>query len=458
METTFRIRQGAAWHDGVPVTTADLLFTAQVTQDRELPVFHDKTFDAVEGLEAVDERTLKVTWSRAYIAADTLLSLAGTGAQSNLAPLPRHLLEGAYQQDKLNFSQIPYWTTEFVGAGPYRVREYDRDVHVVMAANDGFVLGRPHIDEIEARFIPDGDTLVANLLAGAIEMTLDPRTLTFAQAVQIKDQWRDGDIAYARSTWVVMYPQFINPTPAAVADVRFRRALLQAVDRQDIVDSMQSGVGGVAHFYIGPDWAEYEDVESSIVRYDYDLRRTAQLLGEMGFGKGSDGTYRDPDGQRFTVEVRTTGVDINSKSSFAVADNWQRFGIPAEVGIVPPQRTNEREYRSTFPAFELIRPGTEVTSFETLRGSEAPLPETNWAGSNRARYRNAELDALIDRYFVTIPMPERSQVLAQVAHHITDNLVLVGIVYDPPVRLIANRLRNVQAGIPWNAYDWDIGG
>jgi ABC-type transport system substrate-binding protein len=253
-----------------------------------------------------------------------------------------------------------------------------------------------------------------------------------------------------------MYPQFLNPTPSAVADVRFRRALIQAIDRQDIVDSMQSGVGGVAHHYIGPDWAEFRDVAPSIVRYDFDQRGSASQLQEMGFSKEPDGFYRDLAGQRFTVEIRTTGVDINSKSSFAVADQWQRFGVPTDVAIVPPQRTNEREYRSTFPSFELIRPGTTVTSFESFKGSETPTPETNGAGANRARYRSADLDRLIDHYFVTIPQRERTETLAQIVHHMTDQLVQLGIVYDPPVRLIANRLRNIDAGIPWDSYRWDV--
>jgi len=336
------------------------------------------------------------------------------------------------------------------------VKEYDRDTGLVMVANDAFVLGRPKIDQVEVRFIPDANTIVANLLAGALDLTFDPRSISFAQALQIKDQWGDGQIAYARATWVTMYPQFLNPTPAAVADVRFRRAMIHAIDRQDIVDTMQAGVGGIAHHYIGPDWAEYQDVERSIVRYDYDQRRAAQLLEAMGFAKAADGAYRDPSGQRFTVEIRTTMVDINSKSSFTVADFWQRFGVPTEVAIVPPQRTNEREYRATFRGFELIRPTSTLTSFESLRSSEVALPETNWAGANRARYRNPEMDALIDRYFLTIPTSERTQILAQIVHHMTDQLVLMGIVYDPPLRLISNRVYNVPAGVPWNAHEWDV--
>jgi peptide/nickel transport system substrate-binding protein len=456
METIWRIRPGARWHDGTPVSTADLRFTAALARDREIPVFLDRTFEAIERIDAIDDRTLKVTWMRPFVQADTLFSFAGTGAQPNLTPLPAHLLEQGYLGDKSSFHQLAYWTVDYVGAGPFRLKEYDRDSHMVVVANDTYVLGRPKIDEIEIKFIPDANTIIANLLAGTLDLTFDPRTISFAQALQIKDQWRSGEMIFARMIWVTMYPQFLNPTPAAVADVRFRRALIRAVDRQEIVDSMQAGVGGVAHHYIGPDWAEYREIEPSLVKYDYDPRQAAQLMESVGFSKGSDSVYRDPAGQRFSVEIRTTQVDINSKSSFTVADYWQRFGVPTEVATVPPQRTNEREYRSTFPGFELIRPNSTITSFETLRGPEAPLPETNWAGANRARYRSAELDALIDRYFLTIPPRERMQVLGEIVHHMTDQLVIMGVVYDPPLRLVANRVKNVPAGVPWNAHEWDV--
>jgi peptide/nickel transport system substrate-binding protein len=456
METTHRIRQGTTWHDGTPVTTADLQFTATVARDREIPVLVDRTYEAIERLDSIDDRTLKVTWSRPYTQADTLFSFAGAGAQANLVPLPAHLLQQSYQNDKANLYQHQYWTTEFVGAGPFRLKEYDRDNHMVVVANDAFVLGRPKLDEIEIKFIPDANTIIANLLAGTLDLTFDPRSISFAQGLQIKDQWRDGQMIFARMIWVAMYPQFLNSTPAAIADVRFRRALLHTVDRQDIVDTMQAGVGGVAHHYIGPDWVEYKEIEPSLVKYDYDPRRATQLLETLGFAKGADGAYRDPAGQRFTVEIRTTQVDINSKSSFTVADNWQRFGIPSEVAIVPPQRTNEREYRSTFPGFELIRPSSTITSFESLKGSESPVPETNWAGANRSRYRNAELDALIERYFVAIPPAERMQTLKDIVHHMTDQLVTVGVVYDPPLRLVANRTRNIPAGVPWQPHEWDV--
>src|SRR5581483_11823580 len=101
-------------------------------------------------------------------------------------------------------------------------------------AFDGYALGRPKIDEIDVKFIPDANTIMASLLSDTVHLVLDPRSLTSAQALQIKDQWTDGHFDFGRSSWVVMFPQQINSNPAAMADVRFRRALEHAINRVEM--------------------------------------------------------------------------------------------------------------------------------------------------------------------------------------------------------------------------------
>src|SRR5581483_1308045 len=67
METTWNLRQNAAWQDGSPLTAADLIFTAAVARDKSLAIVSDPAFDAIEALDAPDPRTLVVTWSKPFI-------------------------------------------------------------------------------------------------------------------------------------------------------------------------------------------------------------------------------------------------------------------------------------------------------------------------------------------------------------------------------------------------------
>jgi len=140
------------------------------------------------------------------------------------------------------------------------------------------------------------------------------------------------------------------------------------------------------------------------------------------------------------------------------------MGIGAEPYIVPRQRAQDQEYRATFPAFELVRQPNSQASLASLHSRAARLPENNWVGvggTNYARYVNGEFDALIDRFFVTIPKEERVGILGQIVHHISDQLNVLGLVYVVNPSMIANRLvsvttRNQDSTEAWNAHLWDV--
>src|SRR4051794_4915851 len=109
METTWKIREGAKWHDGMPFTAADLVFTWQVVSDPELPKFKEAPYRSISEVRAVDDRTVTVSWTRTYILADQMFS--GNYGM----PQPAHLLESAYRNDKASYDQLPYWAEGFVG-------------------------------------------------------------------------------------------------------------------------------------------------------------------------------------------------------------------------------------------------------------------------------------------------------------------------------------------------------
>src|SRR5207253_578378 len=160
------------------------------------------------------------------------------------------------KRDVLNH---PYWTDEYVGTGPFRVREFARSSHIVLEAYDRYVLGRPKIDQIDVQLIPDPNTVMANILAGTVELTVG-RNVSLEEAMQVRDQWRDGNVVISPSSWIVVFPQFINPNPPVIADVRFRRALTYALDRQQMTETLQAGLTPVAHSFLAPDEPEYRDV------------------------------------------------------------------------------------------------------------------------------------------------------------------------------------------------------
>jgi peptide/nickel transport system substrate-binding protein len=453
METAWKIKPEARWHDGTPVTADDAVFAARIGLDRDLALFRDPGFDFVDRVEALDARTVMVTWKQPYIEADTMFT------HELAMPLPKHLLEQAYLENKEGFTEIAFWTSEFVGSGPYRVREYVSGSHVALEASSDYVLGRPKIDEVLVKFIADTNAIIANVLATDVDLTLG-RGVSIEQAAQVRAQWTNGVVAIPLSSVSGIFPQFMNPDPLVVANVEFRRALMHAIDRAQMVETIQNGLVPVAHTFLTPEDEWYPQIETILTKYDYDPRKTTQLMEGLGYRKGQDGGYLDASGRKLSVEARATMTDINQKSMLTVADFWQRSGIAVETTSIAGQRARDLEYRASYPGFQVQRQGTTRSGISRFHSTQALVAENRYVGSNNPRYQNPRMDALIDRYLTTIPPNDRLQVAREILAHVSDQLVWMILYYDSQPVLVSNRLEHVSPGgqgeTAWNAHLWDV--
>lgn len=456
MEMTWTLRKNTGWHDDAPVGVDDLRFTLDVNRDRELGTAIPPALALVESVNEPETGTFVITWKAPFIEADTIFS-------PGLAmPLPKHLLERAYRDDKANFLGIDYWHSGYIGLGAFKVREWLPGSHATLIANDNYFLGRPKIDQIEIRFITEINTLVANVLAGAIDLPMG-RGIQVDQMIQIRDASPDIKLVLGGQLGniVPMYPQFLNPDPPIIANVQFRRALLMGVDRREMAETLGFGFGAPADSWLQPDRPSYPAVQSRIVRYDFDPRAAAQMIEGLGYSKGADSIFRDARGDKLGFLVRTTDqIVVQPRSTLSVADYWGRLGIDVSTENVPNQRIPDREYRSQFPAFELVSTGvTERSSYVSFyRGTQTPLPQNNFAGGNRARYVSAELDAAIDRYLTTIPVADRWAALGDIIHLQTEQLTMMPLFFQATGNVLGSkRLTGVTSGRVWNAYLWDLG-
>ncbi|HZT07660.1 MAG TPA: hypothetical protein VFC51_11560 [Chloroflexota bacterium] len=257
------------------------------------------------------------------------------------------------------------------------------------------MLGWPKIDEIDVQFFNDADTLTAALLAGSVDLPLGS-SLALEQALGVKDQWPDGGLAINYSSWIVVFPQFIN---------------------------------------------------------------AAQLLNEIGYQKLPDGGWRGADGQRLSLEVHSTAWPaIHTRAFFPLVDYWKRLGLDIDPVVLPVQRLADLEYRTQMPSFEMIRFPNGADNVWRLHSSETPLPANRFTGSNRSRYMSAEFDTMVDRYMTTIPWDDRMQALGDIVHQISDQLIMMGLFYDVKSFMVAKRLTGFTPAdnATWNAHTCDI--
>lgn len=149
------LRPGLTWHDGQPLTAEDFVFAHQIYTTAGLAVFEPRPQNFIERLAADDPLTVCIGWRSPFLDN-------GQG----LDPLPRALLAEsltALQRDPAGqrgpFMSRRFWTTEYVGAGPFRLTAWEPGSHLEGEAFGGHVLSKPHIDRVQIRFIADENTL-----------------------------------------------------------------------------------------------------------------------------------------------------------------------------------------------------------------------------------------------------------------------------------------------------------
>jgi peptide/nickel transport system substrate-binding protein len=285
--------------------------------------------------------------------------------------------------------------------------------------------------------------------------------VTMGQSKQAADQWPNGKLGvYPIQSVKTAAPQLLDPQPAALLDVRFRRALAHALDRDALNDLINVGVAPPPGNFLVPVGApEYAAIKSSIVEYPYDLRRATQLIEEAGFTRSGD-TYRDATGKDLVVPFLTSSGGAEEQSALFLADSWRRAGIKTELDV---RQNLEREERAVRPGFTDGTGTFMMTQPERLtwlHSDSIPNAANRFRGNNRARYANPELDSYIDKFFVTIAPQERIDLLGKVAHVVTDQVTQIATYHTMHAVLINNKVKNFtpRTGLAqaWESYLWDI--
>jgi peptide/nickel transport system substrate-binding protein len=430
METVFKLKPGLTWHDGTPFSAEDFVLghRSRVTRIGWAQSQPNLETRVMEDVRAEDPLTVVVTWKQPYAEAATM----------ELDPLPRHILGEALERGIAEtYGSHPYWTTEYLGAGPYRLQRWEQGALMEGAAFDGFALGRPKIERVVVSWSTDPNATLARLLAGDVDVAADS-ALQFQQAVVLRRQWvAEGKGAILLSPTQVRHfnlqlrPDFV--TPRAMLDVRVRKAIMHALDRQAIADAMLEGEGNVADSMIPPTVSFYPVVDKVIPKYPYDLRRTEELMGGAGFTKGADGVYTSPTDGRFGPEVRGLAEGQDAQETTIVVDFLKRAGIDSPLNLVPTAVYNQNrdEQISTFPAIR--------TTYATLFGdfamnkfitSEIAAAERGWRGTNRTGWSNAAFDGVYDGFTKALERDERQRLMAEMARLLNDELPVMPMYFN----------------------------
>jgi peptide/nickel transport system substrate-binding protein len=280
---TFHLREDVYWHDGERTDAHDVAFTYALVTDPETPFPNPSFFDFYgkggDDVQVLDDFTVSVTLQPHAEFMDPWRALA---------ILPEHLLGDVAAGD---IAAHPFGSRCPVGNGPFVFLEHRPQDRWVFEANPAFpeeLGGRPFLDRLVHRVIPEQATLLAELLTGGLDLYIDVPT---DQAVQVAEAGAVLDRFASRQLEYVAW----NGRRSPFSDVRVRRALTLAIDRRELVESTLGGYGRIAHSTVPPDVV-------------FDPEGARRLLDEAGWqDRDGDGVRENPEGERlsFTLTYNT---------------------------------------------------------------------------------------------------------------------------------------------------------
>jgi peptide/nickel transport system substrate-binding protein len=443
METTYRLRPNLTWHDGAQLTADDFVFAWRVYSTPELGASGSLPIRSMQEVVAQDPRTILIRWKELYADAAEI----GTGSTtSGLPPLPMHILQNNFANlDPVEFPNLPFWSSEYVGAGPYRLTRWEPGAFIEAEAFAGHALGRPKIEHIKAVFVADPNTALANLLAGEVHY-VGQFVLAPDHAETIEHEWapsQGGTVLYAptgfRRGIVQMRPELVDPP--ALLDVRVRRALTHALDKHLASEVLQAGKGVLADAFISPLLPYYGEVDRVITKYPYDTRRTQQLMGEAGFTRGADGFFVGAGGTPMEFGIYSSSGAKNEQENSVIVDGLRGAGINAKTFILPAAQSREAEIYTQRPGVLVWGGGGDVPGLEAFTTEQTARPQNRWRGNNYAAWSNPEYDRRFVDFGQTLRPSDRVNVIADLNRILTEELPWIPLWFQPIVTAHVSSLK-----------------
>ena len=307
---TFKLKPNLKWADGKPLTTADVLWTWKAVTDDKNGSPYASDYQLVKSAEAPDPLTFRVTYNEPF--APAMDSWAG------LQILPKHLLEG---QDLHTTS----FTHKPVGSSFYKLDSWTAGQNIQLSRNSTSVLGPANIDKLVSRIIPDNSAQFLELMADNIDsMGLDPTQ--FSRIVPARPKLNQTLNLYKELGSGYTYLGF-NLKRKPFDDVRVRKAINYAIDKQEIIDGVYLGLGiNIASPYKpGTRWSNPD-----LKNYAYDPEKAKALLKEAGFVTNNDGILVR-DGKPLSFEILTNQNKEREKSAVLIQRRLKAIGIQVTI-------------------------------------------------------------------------------------------------------------------------------
>ncbi|MEQ9665809.1 MAG: ABC transporter substrate-binding protein [Phycisphaerales bacterium] len=431
---TVTLRQGVTWHDGEPFTSADVAFSAMEVW-KPLQNLGQVVFANLESVDTPDDHTAVFNFS-----APTPPQLIENAIPALTAVLPRHLYEGTDIASN-EYNNAP------VGTGPFVWSEYRPGEFYRLTRNETYWdEGHPYLDEIIFRVLPDAASKAAALETGDVHLTafsaIPLYDLERIDAIDGLSVYTDG---YEGITYQITLD--VNHRREELADARVRQAMMMAIDRQFIVDTVFLGYGATASTGPIPRTAGDFYTEDKTL-YAVDTAAAEALLDEAGYPRGSDGT-------RFALRLRPAPwFEQTRATGDYVRQALQAIGIDVEIVAADPAGHIAAVY--TDHDFDLAI-GSPVyrndpaisTTILFQGGLPAGVPFANQWG-----YDDPAMNDLIAAAATEIDPAARIELYKDFQRLVADQLPILNLVEFTFTTVASDRVHNVSNNPRWATASW----
>jgi peptide/nickel transport system substrate-binding protein len=441
---TFHINPNVTWHDGTPLTSADVVFSMDAQADETTGSSYTVSFVGfVESYSAIDDHTVQM------VATDIYPEVVFHG-NSYCPIVAKHIWEGV---EHANWASDPGSTGEdlsrVVGTGPYTVTEYNPAGNRMVLTKYANYWDTPSvIDEFVFSAALDEVAAIEQLRAGDVDFyeNVPPADV---ESLEAED-----------ALTVAIYPTYsfgwygtnLDPEKTPLfQDVKVRKALLHALDRQTMIDTIGLGFAVLAHGS-QPELSVAYAPDRVTTKYNYDPELAKSLLAEAGWADADgDGIVENGD-QKLSFQIMYgSGSATSDQYVAAVQEYWKAIGVdaqpnPVDFGqVLVPALTTNFDFQVVFLGFNWDATGDQSAMFHT---------DSYGAGFNAVKYSNPDVDAAIDAANKELDQAKRVELLIQANDLINEDLP-VAVLWFRKDRTaynlrMHNYLPNAPGGLLWS--------
>ena len=416
------LRKDVSWHDGKPFSADDVIFTYETIMSPKIFTPIKTTFDKVDSLKKIDNYSLQINYKEPYFKA---LHIWMSGI------LPKHILANEKDLMTSSFNKNP------IGTGSYKLKTFKPSSDIVLEANENYFEGKPKIDTIRYKFLPDPNTNFAMLS----QQKLDLGGLTPLQLDrQLPDDFKKKFSIFEKPSFSYTYLGFNLANPKFKTP-KIREAIDLAINKKEIVDILFFSHGSICNGPFLPDTFAYNENIKSI----YNPKKAKEILQSFGYDKNNpleftvitnaNNSIRVNAAQIIQYQLKKVGIDMKIKVM-----EWQAFLNT----VVMPKK------------FEAIILGWGLSLMPDARS----IWHSNSAkkgGFNLVGYKNPLVDKNIELAEKTTDINKLSKLYKEMFREIKNDNPYIFLYIPNSITVVSKGIKNVTPsiiGVTHNQKDW----